>query len=217
MNPTPLTRLQVSTPTETTIVLTRTFNAPRRLVWEAMFTPDRMRRWTLPPPRWTMAVCGCEAGVGGVLRLVPRSEEADQVLTPQGVFTEVVPHQRAVHTETMVSGSGETIGTLVETHELAEKGGVPHRCLVRRALGRQPTWRSGAARACGRFAHSPCREVPYDPYAQEEACRGPGASGARGHREGWARADWEKRRHGAGAIASFGPRASTSGTLLSRT
>ena len=31
--------LQISTPTDTTIVLTRTFNAPRRLVWEAIFSP----------------------------------------------------------------------------------------------------------------------------------------------------------------------------------
>ena len=42
--------LQISTPTDTTIVLTRTFNAPRRLVWEATFTPAKMRRWMLPPP-----------------------------------------------------------------------------------------------------------------------------------------------------------------------
>jgi uncharacterized protein YndB with AHSA1/START domain len=40
------------------------------------------------------------------------------------VFQEVVPHERIVHTETMVTGSGDTIGTLVETHEFTEKGGV---------------------------------------------------------------------------------------------
>jgi uncharacterized protein YndB with AHSA1/START domain len=124
MNPTPLKGLQVSTPTDTTIVLTRTFNAPRRLVWEAMFTPDRMRRWTLPPPGWTMTVCECEARVGGALQLVSKSEEADPAMTLQGVFTEVVLHERAVHTETMALGSGQVIGTLVETHEFAEKGGL---------------------------------------------------------------------------------------------
>src|SRR5262245_41268342 len=124
MNPTPHKGLQVSTPTDTTIVLTRTFNAPRRLVWEAMLTPDKMRRWMLLPPGWTMTVCECDARVGGMLRLVSKSEEADPAMTLQGVFTEVVPHERIVHTETMVLGSGETIGTLVETHEFAEKGGV---------------------------------------------------------------------------------------------
>jgi uncharacterized protein YndB with AHSA1/START domain len=116
--------LQVATPTDTTIVLTRTFNAPRRLVWEAMFTPDRMRRWTILPPGLTMTVCECDARVGGMLRLVSKSEEADPAMTLLGVFTEVVLHERAVHTEVMALGTGQVIGSLVETHEYAEKGGV---------------------------------------------------------------------------------------------
>jgi uncharacterized protein YndB with AHSA1/START domain len=116
--------LQIATPTDTTIVLTRTFNAQRRLVWEAMFTPDKMRRWMLPPPGLTMTVCEVEARVGGVLRLAWKNEEANPFMTLEGVFTEVIPHERAVHTETMATGSGQTIGTLVETHEFAEKGGV---------------------------------------------------------------------------------------------
>ncbi len=118
------TGLQISTPTDTTIVLTRTFDAPLRLVWAAMFTPDKMRRWMLPPPGWTMTICECEPRVGGALRLAWKNEEADPVMTLQGVFTEVVPHERIVHTETMALGSGQTIGKLVETHEFAEKGGV---------------------------------------------------------------------------------------------
>ena len=116
--------LQISTPTDTTIVIARTFNAPRRLVWEAMFVPDRMRRWMLPPPGWILTVCECEARVGGKLRLAWKNEEADPVMTLQGVFTEVAPHQRIVHTETMALGSGQTIGSLVETHEFAESGGI---------------------------------------------------------------------------------------------
>src|SRR6185436_2808617 len=116
--------LQVSTPTDTTIVLTRTFNAPRRLVWEAMTDPVKMRRWMLAPPGWTLAVCECEASVGGALRLAWKSEDADPVMTLQGVFTEVVPHERMVHTETMVMGNGESLGSLLETHEFAEKNGV---------------------------------------------------------------------------------------------
>jgi uncharacterized protein YndB with AHSA1/START domain len=116
--------LQISTPTETTIVLTRTFHAPRRLVWEAMFDPVRMRRWMLPPPGWTLTVCEVEARVGGALRLAWKSADADPAMTLRGVFTEVVPHERIVHTETMETGSGEPIGTLLETHEFAEKGGV---------------------------------------------------------------------------------------------
>lgn len=116
--------LRVSTPTDTTIVLTRTFNAPRRLVWEAMTNPVKMRIWMLAPPGWTLAACECEARVGGELRLAWTSEQGDPVMTLRGVFQEVVPHERMVHTETMLLASGESIGSLVETHEFEEKNGV---------------------------------------------------------------------------------------------
>lgn len=117
-------RLQLSTPTDTTIVLTRTFDAPRRLVWEAMFTPDKMRRWMLPPPGWTLTLCECDPREGGALKLAWKDADTDPAMTLEGVFTEVVLHKKAVHTETMALGSGQTIGSLVETHEFAENGGV---------------------------------------------------------------------------------------------
>jgi uncharacterized protein YndB with AHSA1/START domain len=116
--------LRVSTPTDTTIVLTRTFGAPRRKLWEAMFTPDSMRAWSSPPPGWTMTVCECDPRVGGALCMVSKTAEADPAMTLHGVFTEVVLHERAVHTEAMALGSGEVVGSLVETHEFAEQGGV---------------------------------------------------------------------------------------------
>lgn len=116
--------LQISTPTATTLVLTRAFNAPLRLVWEAMFTPDRMRRWMLPPPGLTMTVCICELRVGGALEVAWKSEDADPVMTLRGTFTEVVLHERAIHTETMALASGQVIGSLLEKHEFAERGGV---------------------------------------------------------------------------------------------
>jgi uncharacterized protein YndB with AHSA1/START domain len=118
------TDLEISTPNDTTILLTRTFNAPRRLVWAAMFTPDKMRRWMLPPPGWILTTCECDPRVGGALNLAWKDDKADPVMTLQGVFTEVVPLERIVHTERMALGSGQTIGSLVETHEFAEKGGV---------------------------------------------------------------------------------------------
>ncbi len=116
--------LQLSTPTDTQIVLVRGFNAPRRLVWEAMFTPDKMRRWMLPPPGWTMTSCECDLRVGGAVGVAWKSAEADPAMTLRGVFTEVTPHERAVHTETMALGSGQVIGSLVEKHEFAEEGGA---------------------------------------------------------------------------------------------
>jgi uncharacterized protein YndB with AHSA1/START domain len=71
-----------------------------------------------------MTVCECDVRVGGALSLAWKSEDADPVMTLQGVFTEAVPPARMVHTETMRLGSGETIGALLETHEFSEKSGV---------------------------------------------------------------------------------------------
>jgi uncharacterized protein YndB with AHSA1/START domain len=116
--------VQISTPADTTIVLTRTFHASRRLVWQAMIEPAKMRRWMLPPPGWTLTVCEVEARVGGALSLAWKSEDADPVMTLQGVFTELAPHDRMVHTETMKRSSGELVGSLLEAHEFAEQDGV---------------------------------------------------------------------------------------------
>src|ERR1700741_182709 len=116
--------LQLSTPTDTTIVMTRAFDAPCRLVWQAMFTPDRMRRWMLPPPGWTMTACECDTRVGGALEVAWKRAEAGPAMKMRGVFTEVVLHERIVHTETMALGSGQTVGSLVEKHEFTEQGGV---------------------------------------------------------------------------------------------
>ena len=118
------TGLQITTPTDTTIVLTRSFKAARRLVWEAMTSPDKMKRWMLPPPGLTLVVCEVEPRVGGTLRLAWKSAEADPAMTLYGVWTEFAPHERMVHTENMKLPSGETVVSLVETHEFTEAGGA---------------------------------------------------------------------------------------------
>ena len=116
--------LQITTPTDTTIVLTRDFKAPRHLVWEAMTTPDKMKRWMLPPPGLTLNVCEVEPHLGGSLKLAWKSADADPVMTLHGEWTEFSPHARMVHSEAMKLGSGETVASLVETHEFTEKAGV---------------------------------------------------------------------------------------------
>lgn len=121
MTPKPL---QLSTPTDTTIVLTRTFNAPRRLVWRAMTEADTMRRWMLPPPGWTLALCECDARVAGTLRLVWKNGESEPAMSLLGVFTEAVAPERMVHTEFILLGTDQVIGSQVETHEFSESDGV---------------------------------------------------------------------------------------------
>jgi len=116
--------VQISTATDTNIVLTRKFNAPRQLVWESMLTPDRMRRWMLPPPGWTTTDCYVDLRVGGALKIAWKNQEADPFMTLEGVFTEVKPYERAVHTEKMTLASGQVIGSQIETHEYSEKDGI---------------------------------------------------------------------------------------------
>ena len=117
----PRSDLQMTTPSDNTIVLTRTFKAPRRMVWEAMTSPDKMKRWMLPPPGWTLSVCDCDARVAGALRLVWKNEQGDQSLSLNGVFSEVARQERMVHTELMLMGADQVIGSQVETHELVSR------------------------------------------------------------------------------------------------
>lgn len=114
----------VTTPTDTTAVLTRSFNAPKRLVWEAFFNPDKMKRWMLPPPGWTLKSIQCEAKTGGILKLSWTNEAGDASMTLSGTFTEVEPGVRAVHTEEFALGDGKVVQTQVEEHAFTEKDGV---------------------------------------------------------------------------------------------
>lgn len=116
--------MQLSTPSDTTIVIVRSFTAPLRMVWDALFTPALMGRWMIPPPGWTIGSIDCEARTGGALKVAWKSAEADPAMTLEGVFTEVVHHEHAVHTEKMALGSGQVVGELMELHALSEKGGI---------------------------------------------------------------------------------------------
>lgn len=116
--------LKVSTPTDTTIVMTRTFNAPRRLVWHAMTDPATMRRWMFAPPGWTMTGCEVEARVGGKVRLTWKSAEADPAMVIHGVVTEAVLYERLVHTEVMEMAQCGVLGESLDTLELSEERGV---------------------------------------------------------------------------------------------
>src|SRR5262245_3112312 len=49
--------LQASTPNDTDIVVVRTFNAPRQLVWDAHTKPELVKRWLTGPDGWSMPEC----------------------------------------------------------------------------------------------------------------------------------------------------------------
>ena len=69
---------QCTTPSDTEITLTRLFDAPRDLVWEAMTKPEHVRRWWgILDEHHSVPVCEIDLRVGGKWRFVGRGPEGD--------------------------------------------------------------------------------------------------------------------------------------------
>ena len=102
------------------IIMTRLFEAPRELVFEALTKPELVKRWLLGPPGWSMPVCKIDLKVGGAYRYVWRNEDGRE-MGMGGKYTEIVRPERIVHTELFDEAwyEGESLNTWV----LSEKGG----------------------------------------------------------------------------------------------
>ncbi len=98
-------KAHVTTPSDREVQVVRSFRAPRALVFKAYSEPELIQRWMLGPPGWTMPVCEMDARVGGSYRWRWRSEDGTQEFGFFGVFREVDPGVRTVHTETFDPGS----------------------------------------------------------------------------------------------------------------
>lgn len=92
-------KAEVSLPAEGQVEVTRTFDAPRALVYEAYTRPELMRKWLLGPPGWTMPVCEMDPRPGGTFRWRWRSEEDGQEFGFEGEFLEVEAPALIRHTE----------------------------------------------------------------------------------------------------------------------
>jgi len=104
--------LKVTTPSDREIVMTRVFNAPRRVVFEAFNKPELLKRWLLGPPGWEMVVCEVAAKAGDKYRYEWRNTDGTQFGTG-GVCVEMAPPERIVCTERMDGRPGESRLTTV--------------------------------------------------------------------------------------------------------
>ncbi len=113
--------LQLTTPSDREIVMTRVFDAPRKLVFDAHTKPELVKRWLLGPPGWSMPVCEIDLRVGGRFRYVWRRDNDGTQMGMGGVYREIVAPERIVNTEKFDEAwyPGEALGTLV----LVEQGG----------------------------------------------------------------------------------------------
>jgi uncharacterized protein YndB with AHSA1/START domain len=89
--------LKITTPSDLEIVMTRMFDAPRHLVFDAMTRPEHVRHW-LGCAELPMTVCEIDLRVGGAYRFTLRSPEGRET-TLQGVYREVVRPERVVFVE----------------------------------------------------------------------------------------------------------------------
>jgi uncharacterized protein YndB with AHSA1/START domain len=100
------------------VVITRTFNAPARLVFEAWTKPELMRRWWVPKSIGvTLLSCEVDARTGGTYRLVFQHPSAPEGMAFFGRYLEVSPYSRLVWTNDEGGDAGQ-----VSTLTLEERG-----------------------------------------------------------------------------------------------
>jgi uncharacterized protein YndB with AHSA1/START domain len=103
--------LQVTTPSDREIEVTRVFDAPCRLVFEAWTNPKYLPHWMLGPEGWTMPVCEVDLRPGGAWHIVWRRADGTE-MEMRGVYREITPPVRLVSTESWGGPWPETVNTL---------------------------------------------------------------------------------------------------------
>ncbi len=123
-----LLKLKVTPVGDRELRLTRFFEAPPRLVFDAFTKPALIRRWLLGPPGWTMPVCEVDLRVGGQFRYVWEKPGAKMGMT--GTFAEIAAPGKIVHREIFDDDwtGGETF---IATTFRGEHDGTAYDSLIR--------------------------------------------------------------------------------------
>jgi uncharacterized protein YndB with AHSA1/START domain len=91
-------------PTDTQILITREFDAPKHLVYKAWTTPELVKRWW-HAKRGVATVADVDLRVGGAWRWVMVTDDGLEVAF-HGEYREIVPNERIVHTEVFEGAPG---------------------------------------------------------------------------------------------------------------
>jgi len=108
-------RTAVERKSEREIVVTRTFNAPARIVFEAWTKPELVKRWWVPKSMG-MSLLSCEMDVraGGTYRFV---FDASEPMAFFGRYIEVTPYSRLVWTNEESGDDGSVTTVTFEEHD----------------------------------------------------------------------------------------------------
>ena len=97
---------QVTLPSDVEVRVTRQFNAPRQLVWDAHTKPELVRKWMAGYPGWEMTVCEMDVRVGGKYRWQWQNQADGSRFGFFGSFTEVKEPSHLTHEEYFDPGQG---------------------------------------------------------------------------------------------------------------
>jgi uncharacterized protein YndB with AHSA1/START domain len=106
----------VTLPTDTQILITREFGAPRHLVYKAWTTPELIRRWW-SGDRGEVTIADVDLRPGGTWRYVMVANGGFEVAF-HGEYREIVPNERIVSTEVYEGmPEGESVNTVTFTEK----------------------------------------------------------------------------------------------------
>jgi uncharacterized protein YndB with AHSA1/START domain len=101
------------------IVMTRVFDAPRDLVFDALTKPELLKRW-FGPHGWTLTECEVDLRVGGAWRFLSTGPDG-RTMGMRGVYREIAPFERIVYTEAFDDWAAQ--GSALITTTLLERDG----------------------------------------------------------------------------------------------
>jgi uncharacterized protein YndB with AHSA1/START domain len=101
--------VDITTPSDREIAVTRAFDAPAQLVFDYHTKPELVQKWLLGPPGWTMPVCKIDLRVGGRYQYVWHSESRGVEFGVRGEYREITAPKRIVNVEQMDGREGEAL------------------------------------------------------------------------------------------------------------
>ena len=111
--------LKVVTQGDREVLMTRVFDAPRSLVFDALTKPELLKRW-FGPHGWTLTECEVDLRVGGAWRFLSHGPEG-RAMGMRGVYREIVPSERLQYTESFDDFA--QFGDAIVTATLEERDG----------------------------------------------------------------------------------------------
>jgi uncharacterized protein YndB with AHSA1/START domain len=108
--------VRITIPTDREIVITRIFDAPRAVVFEAWTNPEHVAHWW-DPSGVPLAVCEIDLRPNGAFRWVHCAPDGGEGHAFTGIYQEIVPPEKLVFTVRMFPSSPEPVGTLTFTGE----------------------------------------------------------------------------------------------------